>query len=41
MTSSIQDVDNYTIFTDGAYKKDKGKRAEAASAYVVLSQLKK
>lgn len=38
MTSSIQDVDNYTIFTDGAYKKDKGKRAEAASAYVVLNE---
>ena len=39
MSSCIQEVDTYAIFTDGSYKKDKGKKAKAASAYVVLMLL--
>ncbi|WP_277293987.1 RNase H family protein [Streptococcus hyointestinalis] len=38
MTSSIKEVDNYTIFTDGSYKKVKGEKAKAASAYVILDE---
>lgn len=38
MSSCIQEVDNYTIFTDGSYKKVKGEKAKAASAYVILDK---